>query len=161
MASLSDFTQEERKLLRTTPDAASMAVIAANPDGAVKEREAYLQAWDQLDEQPFADGQAVLALIRNRDPLGEEARFQASDTETLSSLSPEQSKAQAISMCQQAMALLKRKASVEEATNYRQLVLYLCRIVAAQKTGGFLGIGAERITSSEQAVLDDIAAALQ
>jgi hypothetical protein len=162
MTSQDDFTNDEWNLLMKAPDAAATAVMAANPDGAVKEREVFFEAWDKSYEQPFADSQIVLALIRNRDALGEERRLQASYEETLSSVSFDQARAVAIDMCQKAVVLLKQKATPQEIEDYKRWVMYLCeRVAEAVKQGGFLRLGGHKISDKEQAILDEVSAALQ
>lgn len=162
MASQDDFTNEEWNLLMKTPDAAATAVMAANPDGAVKERETFFEAWDQSYEQSFANSQIVLALIRNRDALGEERHLQASYEETLSSVSFDQARAVAIDLCQKAVALLQQKATSQEIEDYKRWVMYLCgRVAEAVKQGGFLRLGGHKVSDTEQVILNEISNALQ
>jgi hypothetical protein len=161
MAGLEDFKMDEWKLLLTAPDAAGIAVLAASSDGAVKEVKAYLQAWEAAQAQPFADSQVVLSLIRNRDPLGEETRFQAADWESFSATSGDQAAARATELCQQAVALLTKKATPKEVADYKQFVLYLCQHVAsAASSGGIMGIGGKQVTDQEQTAINKIAGAL-
>ena len=156
MASRSDFTNEEWQILETAPEAAGLAVLAADPVGAVKEREAMFDAWRKSTEQPFADNQLVLTLIRNRDPWSEEMRLRTSREEALSILPADQTKAWAIEQCRQAMALLEAKGTPEDRESYGQWVMYLARNVAEAVHSGL-----SRVDPAEQAVMDAIAAALK
>lgn len=161
MAGQYDFTKDEWKVLRMAPDAAGIAVMTASPDGAVKEIEAYLEAWERSQAQPFADSQVVLSLIRNRDPIGEEVRFQAADWESFSTTSADQAAARAIELCRQAVTVLAIKASPKEVANYKQFVLYLCyQVASSQSSGGILGIGGQQVTNQEQTVINQIEQAL-
>jgi hypothetical protein len=155
MAGRDDFSSAEWKLLNQAVDAASIAVMAAQPGGAVQEREEMLEAWRASADQPFADNQLVLSLIRNRDALGEEMRLRGSREESLSNVSAEQTRAQAVDLCRQAAAVLAAKASPEERDGYREWVLYLAQGVATTHRDA----GAS-VSPAEQAVLDDITAAL-
>jgi hypothetical protein len=155
MAGRDDFSTIEWTLLNQAADAAGIAVMAAQSSGAVEEREEMFEAWRAATDQPFADNQLVLSLIRNRDALGEEMRLRGSWEESLSSVPADQSRAQAIDLCKQAMALLARKASPEERSGYRQFVLYLAHGVATAHRDGF-----KQVSQAEQGVLDALAAAL-
>lgn len=156
MASRADFTHEEWDILANAPDAAGLAVLAANPDGAVREREAMLEAWRESAEQPFADNQLVLTLIRNRDAWGEQMRLLASGEEALSSLSADEMRTRALDLCRRAMALLERKATPQDRQSYGRWVIYLMHRVAGAVKSGPL-----RIDLAEQAVIRELTAVLE
>ncbi|MCS6848028.1 MAG: hypothetical protein RMN52_09970 [Anaerolineae bacterium] len=155
MASRADFTDAEWQVLATAPEAVGLAVLAADPVGAVEERTAMFEAWRQSAEQPFADNQLVLTLIRNRDTWGEEMRLRTSREEALSSLPADETQAWAIEQCRQAMALLEAKGSPDDRESYRQWVIYLAENVA-EAVGGKSG----RVDPAERAVIDAVATAL-
>jgi hypothetical protein len=158
MAGEMDFTKEEWDLLTQAVDAAAMAVLAAQPGGAVAEREATFAAWRESAQQPFAENQLVLSLIRNRDTWGEEMRFRTASEESLSSLSLDQVRAQAVELCKRATEIVMLKASPQEREGYRQWVLYLMQRVAAAV---HKGVGQHSQPSKlEQSVMNDVAAAL-
>jgi hypothetical protein len=57
--------------------------------------------------------------------------------------------------------LLAGKAAEADVAAYRDFILELARRVAdADKSGGFLGIGGERETSSETAAIEELRSAL-
>lgn len=155
MASRDDFTDAEWQVLATAPEAVGLAVLAADPVGAVEERTAMFEAWRQSAAQPFADNQLVLTLIRNRDAWGEEMRLRTAREETLSSLPPDRTKAWAVEQCRQAMALLETKGAPEDRESYGRWIVYLAEHVAeaVQGRGG-------RVDPAERAVIDEVAAAL-
>lgn len=63
-----------------------------------------------------------------------------------------------IERSRQASEILAAKASSEDAAAYKLWLLETAAAVcAASRTGGFLGIGGERISEKEQAFLDDLA----
>lgn len=67
-----------------------------------------------------------------------------------------------IERARQASEILAAKASDEDAAAYKLWLLETAAAVcAAATTGGFLGIGGERISEKEQAYLDDLSEAFQ
>jgi hypothetical protein len=155
MAGQSDFTKDEWKLLNEAVDAAAVAVLAAQPGDAVAEREATFAAWRESAQQPFADNQLVLSLVRNRDTWGEEMRFRNASEESLSTIPLDEARARAVDLCKRAAAVVAVKASPQESAGYREWVLYLMhRVADAVHTGG------GPASPLEQSVMDDVAAAL-
>jgi len=62
----------------------------------------------------------------------------------------------------QATEILAAKADIDDAGAYKLWLLETAAAVcAAARTGGFLGIGGERISEKEQAYLDELAAAFE
>jgi hypothetical protein len=67
----------------------------------------------------------------------------------------------AITKAQSALSLLGGKASPEEASAYRAMLIQVAEAAAgAAKEGGFLGIGGERVSAHEQHFLDKLKGAL-
>jgi hypothetical protein len=67
-----------------------------------------------------------------------------------------------IERARQATDILAKRADPEDAAAYKLWLLQTAAAVcAAARTGGFLGIGGERISEKEQAYLDDLAAAFE
>ena len=61
----------------------------------------------------------------------------------------------------EAVGLVAAKATLDELVDYREFVLNVAQHAAeADKSGGFLGIGGERVTGQEEAAISDITAAL-
>ncbi|BCX05569.1 MAG: hypothetical protein KatS3mg053_3507 [Candidatus Roseilinea sp.] len=156
MASRDDFTDAEWQVLATAPEAVGLAVLAADPVGAVEERTAMFEAWRRSAEQPFADNQLVLTLIRNRDAWGEEMRLRTSREEALSSLPPDETRAWAMDQCRQAMALLEAKGAPEDCESYGRWIVYLAENVAEA-----VWSGRSRVDPAERAVIDEVAAVLK
>lgn len=155
MSGIEDYTNEEWRVLQGAVEAAGLAVIAAQPGAAVRERQAMFEAWRASADMPFADNQLVRSLIRNRDVLGEAMKLQAEWEESLSGMAADQISARAIELCAAAKAILARKATPEERAGYRQWTLHLARQVA-----GVDSAGGAPVSAAEQAVLDQISAAL-
>ena len=61
----------------------------------------------------------------------------------------------------EAVGLVEAKATPEELDEYRTFAINVAQHAAeADKSGGFLGIGGERITGNEESALNEIAEAL-
>lgn len=157
MTSPARFTPDEWQVLLRAPDAVGMAVLIGHPDTKLRERQAFLKAWARSADEPFADSQIVLALIRGRDTIGATWAFWERGEEQLDVLTPETAKFRAFSLCRQAVLLLEGRATPQELSDYKAWVEYLARGVAeAEVDGGFLGFGGERVSEEEQAVLREL-----
>lgn len=156
MASRDDFTTAEWQILINAPETVGLAVLAADPAGAIEERTTMFQAWRQSASQPFAENQLVLSLIRSRDAWGEEMRLRASREETLSALPADETKAQAIEQCRQAIALLEKKGTPDDRQSYARWIIYL-----AEQVAGAVASGGQRVSPEERAVINEAAAALK
>lgn len=67
-----------------------------------------------------------------------------------------------IERAEQTSEILAAKAEPEDAASYKLWLLETAvAVCAAASTGGFLGIGGERISEKEQTYLDDLAAAFE
>jgi hypothetical protein len=70
-------------------------------------------------------------------------------------------KDRALEVCQQVNLILQSKPGGEEATSYKRWLLTVAEKVAdASKEGGFLGFGGTRVSESEMAALNEVAASL-
>ena len=69
----------------------------------------------------------------------------------------EKIKGDALAKTRQVIALLAQKATSQEVTEFKQWILAVSESVAnAAKEGAFLGIGGERVSAAEKAVLSDL-----
>ena len=65
------------------------------------------------------------------------------------------------SLASDVAAILRGKATSQEAAAYKQFVMDTARAVAqASREGGFLGFGRKEVSDREQAVLDTLSSAL-
>jgi hypothetical protein len=137
-------------------------MIAAQPGGTVAERDAFFEAWKVSSDQPFADNQLVLTLIRGRDAAGEDIAFEAQYEEAFSEMAPGPTREAALAYCRSAGQLLRAKGTTDDVDAFRQWVLFIAEHIAqSSKTGGFLGIGGKAIAPAEQDLMNDIVAALK
>jgi hypothetical protein len=150
----SDFTAEEWALLQETVDQTAAVMMAAAPGGLLSEMAAGFGAVvDAADAFP-AD-----ALIQ--DLLGRTSE-DAARREPHPHQPFEQTRLALLAACRAAVDLLARKATPEELSDYRRLLLYVAeKVASAGKEGAFLGIiGGRRVSEAEAALVEAIAAAL-
>ena len=155
MTNQSYYTPEEWKVVVSGPAVAGTLIVAADPAffGAIKESAAIAQA-----------------IIK---------AGQTSDVEIIKSIAASSSKGQKyktpdvpkdqgtegavkilVAECRKAARLVKEK-SPDEAEDYTQYLLNIAKVTAeSSKEGGFLGIGATRVSEQETAALERLAEAL-
>lgn len=126
-----------------------MRVIAAGRGGTLRETMAMGRIYADARQQ-HADDELLDDLV-STPPVMDPSRFSsARDFETF-----------ATERVREAVQILQAKASTDELNAYRRLVLDVARAVAvAHREGGFLGIGGEQVSESEQAALEEIEATL-
>lgn len=162
MATRDDFTSKEWEVLAKTPDAVCLAMIAACGGSAVKERDAFFEAWKISADQAFGNNQLVLTIIRGRDMVGEDIAFEAQRDEAFSALETSPARDAGLSFCRSAGELLRSKGDSADFDAYHQWLLFLThRIAQSSKTGGFLGFGGTAVSDAERDLMNDITAALK
>jgi hypothetical protein len=143
MTGKSAFTEEEWKTVLEAPPVAGMIVITAAGGGSFRESFALAKAYAEARQQ---HGESeLLDEIVSAKPQVDRHRY--GSPETLKQEGPKDLSA--------AVALLESKATPEEVEDFRNFVLSLAKRVAeAHKEAG------ERVSSTEEAALDEIAASL-
>jgi len=154
MTTKAEFTPEEWKTLLVGPLAVNVYMIFADPSvfGSVKEVMALTKDLAETLKKP---------------DIPELLRFMVTDLtdkDTVKALMPEVKgdpetvKAELREMIKAAVELLDAKAEPEEAAYIRQWLYELAeRTAAASKEGGFLGIGAVRVSEEEKQALAELA----
>ncbi|MCS6843545.1 MAG: hypothetical protein NZ528_04355 [Caldilineales bacterium] len=158
MTTKADFAPEEWSRLLQAPLAVGMYVAAASPSllGSIGESMALGKGIAAV-AQSGTDNELLSALIGDltNKETAKEAQLK------LTARDPEGIKAELMDAVRGAAALLDEKASAEEATGLKQWFYQLAVDVAnATKEGGFLGIGAVRVSDAEKAALAELADAL-
>lgn len=155
MAEKSDFSIEEWELLRQAPFMSSMMIAAASPSGPVglmKEvaaatrviADAAQSAETPLVKAVSTDLKQVFALPKRSDGAN------ASMAQDL-----------ALNTLKRTADVLERKASPEEASEFKQWLTTIAQQTAeAAKEGGFLGFGGVLVSEKEQAALGAIKSVL-
>ena len=144
MTTKAEFNAEEWSTIVSGPFIAGLTVITADRGGSIRETVAIAKVFAEAK-------QAGDKLELINELLGERP-----NTETLKdeSANPE-------GALGEALAILDSKATPEEVEAYKQLCLEIAQRVAERtKSGDFLGIGGERVSSDEQAALERLRATL-
>ncbi|MFL5908849.1 MAG: hypothetical protein ACJ75Z_14780 [Solirubrobacterales bacterium] len=148
MTGKADFTEEEWERILEAPPAAGLLVIASDRGGSIKESfsmaKAYAEARQQHGESQLLDE------IVSAKPEVDKTRAH----------SPEELKERSLQHLQDAVALLRAKASDEEVEEYRKFIVGLASRVAEARREGFLGLSGERVSEDERAAIAEIEAAL-
>ena len=160
MTSKADFTDEEWTRIKRAPFVAGMAISLADPGGpieAVKESSATLKTVMGAAEQG-GRGELVDAVA---DEVVAEARQRKNP---LSGFKPSGAANAGVEILDElggVNRLVSEKASPEDADAMREWLLAAAQAAAdAAKEGGFLGFGAEQVSEREQAMLEQVRAAV-
>lgn len=156
MANADDITIAEWEYLQRTLEAATDAVMVAQPGGTLQEVFAVFRGWTEASCL-FSGNRFVLELLQaTPDELRE-----LNEQEYLGAgRNPEEILKDAEERCRRSVALLMTKDPMDAET-YRRLVLFLSEKVArATVEGGFFGIGGIRISTAEKKAIQRIAEAL-
>ncbi len=156
MTTKEDFTTEEWTQLESAPVYAGMAIITGDPavTSIFKESAALAKAMVQNPLPPDAqdlvgDIVADLQLKAQNKEKFEEPKFDTKD--------PNEIAKQIYDYVGGAAAIVDQKATPEEAQGYKEWVMSVAQSVAeAGKEGGFLGIGAVRVSDKEKIVLANL-----
>ncbi len=143
MTTKSDFSTDEWHIILEAPPSAGMIVVTAQRGGSFRETiaiaKAYVEARQQHGESELLD--EIVAAKPERD----HTRYH----------SPEELKQQGLQHLRDSVALLERKATPEEVAEYRRFIVTLAhKVAASHREQG------QEVSESEQAAIDDIAAAL-
>jgi hypothetical protein len=149
MTEKSDFDAEQWERIATAPAIAAMYVIIAEKGGTLRETMAVSKAYAEARET--STGSALVdEIVAGLGPAAPE-RFS----------SKEQLQAEAIDRIREAKEELAAKGEEGDVAAYRDFILAVAqRVAEADKSGGVLGIGGERVTERETAAIEEIRAAL-
>lgn len=140
------FNAEEWSTLVEAPALVALRVIAAERGGTLRESLSLGRAY--AEARQTHGGELLEAIVSSAPEIDREG---LQDREGLNARSD--------AVLREALGLLGKKATPEEAEAYGQFVLGVGDTVAhAHREGGFLGIGGKEVSEGEQAVLDDVAA---
>ena len=149
MTKKAEFNAEEWSRLLAGPALAGLIVIAAERGGTIRESISMAKAYSEA-RQAATDDELLSEILRSRPEVDPRAYGD-----------PQELRERGLERLRATMALLREKASPEEAAGYGKFALEVARRAAeAHKEGGFLGVGGQRVSEAEQGALDDVAAAL-
>ncbi|MEJ2751171.1 MAG: hypothetical protein ACK2U5_21685 [Candidatus Promineifilaceae bacterium] len=153
MTTKADFTADEWAQIISAPVYAGMGIIAADPAITSMFKESAALAKAMLQNPVPEGGQELIGSIvaemqskaDNKDKL-EEPQFESKD--------PQAVMQQIYDYLSATVATLSGKATAAEITAYKEWLLSVAQSVAESgKEGGFLGIGAVRVSDKEETVL--------
>jgi len=149
MTEKAQFDAEEWELISSAPSIAAMYVITSEKGGTLRESMAAGKAYAEAREH--STGSALIdEVVRSVNAV---SANEFSSKEDL--------RARAVSRIGEARSTLAAKADADEVAAYRDFVLAVAeRVAEADKSGGFLGVGGERVSGHERAAIEEIRAAL-
>jgi hypothetical protein len=149
MTAKADFNAEEWDKIAQGPALAGLIVVASQRGGTIRESLAMAKAYKEA-QQAHGSGDLVGELVQSAPNLNARQFSSKEDMHT-----------SGLAKITEAAELVKAKATPEELEEYRTFAMAVAQHAAeADKSGGFLGIGGERISGNEEAALNEIAAAL-
>ena len=149
MTTKADFNGEEWGKIAEAPALAGLIVIASQRGGTVRETIAMAKVYAET-QKSHPSGDLVGDLVATAPSL---------DAKQFSS--KEDMRTRGLTKITEAVDLVKAKATPEELDDYRKFAMAIAEHVAERdKSGGFLGIGGERISGNEETALNEVAAAL-
>jgi hypothetical protein len=148
MTGKADFTEDEWKQVLQGPPSAGMIVITAERGGSIRESFSMAKAYTAARKQ-HGDSELLDTIVTEK-PEMDHTRFH----------SPEELKEACLGHLRDAVALLDQKASEEEVEEYKRFIVGLAERVAEAHREGFLGLSGERVSDSERAAVEEIAATL-
>jgi hypothetical protein len=162
MTSRGDFTSEEWALLVALPREAAIAAAVADADDPLDATKAIVAAFKELvaGAATYPDN-ALIADVLLELRTGQEGPEDQSETIEVDAAQRDRQLAGALDHARRANETLRATADPDEADEYRTWILAIGReAVRAATSGGFLGIGAERVTETEAEFMGKLRAAL-
>jgi hypothetical protein len=159
-----NFLPDEWRTLATAPLQIARAMIAVSPSGPVgvmQESSAMRKGLDELMKQGSTNpllnaiGQQLKNIVDTAQASGQHPLGDM----TMAPQGGSQLRQEGLTACQQAISIITRNASPQDATAYKQYLYGLASKVAeAGREGGFLGLfGGQKISDAEQGLLRDLA----
>jgi hypothetical protein len=143
VATKAQFTEQEWDQVLSGPPMAGMVTAMADHGGMLRETFAIAKAYGEARRQHGKS--ELLDEIVSAKPERDHTRFHSYD----------ELKRHVVQLLQDAVAILERKATLDEVDDYRQFILTLSRRVAERhKEDG------AQVSPAEQRTIDDLAAAL-
>jgi hypothetical protein len=149
MTTKSEFNADEWQTITEAPALAGMIVITAQRGGTIRESVAMARAYVEAEKEH--GGHSLLGEVVESPPALDASKYK----------NAEQLRSEGLAALREGVALLEAKASAEEVDAYKRFAMTVAeRAAAADKSGGFLGIGGKEISDSEGAALGEIRSAL-
>ena len=160
MTTKADYTEEEWGQLLQAPLTTGMMIIVADlhVTSMMGEMKGLFKG---MMEQPAPEGAQELVGSLLEDIKAKAENKEKVEPPETTKEDPEQVKAKMLEQLSSTAALVDEKCSEAEATGYKQWLMGVAEATAeAGKEGGFLGIGAVRVSDKEKAAMEQISKAL-
>lgn len=152
MTARADYTDEEWEALSRSPLVAGFAISLADPGGPIELTKETMAAIKALATPP-SDEELLIAVSQYAQAHAKEHANLRKELDLKASTARDQLTAE----LSKVNGILDAKATPEEAAAFREWIVQAAKQAAdAAKEGGFLGIGATRVSQGELAELDDI-----
>ncbi|HEX2503665.1 MAG TPA: hypothetical protein VHK00_06965 [Miltoncostaeaceae bacterium] len=149
MTTKADYTEEEWAALRRAPTVAGFAVSLSDPGGPIEMSKESIAALRAAGTPP---GDQELLVAVSQDALAQQQ--QRHNVMKEMDLKGATARDQIAEELRKVNEILTAKATPEEAGAFRQWLIDSAQATAdAAKEGGFMGIGATRVSEGEQAML--------
>ncbi len=162
MSVLSDYPEDERRLLMQGPRLGAIVVSAASPGRAAETAaEGYAAiTYATTERREFLGNTLINSILYELDQLAK-AEWKFADYNKLAAEA--NAKDQALGQLRQVADVLDAKSDADEAAGYKQWVMNaaVAASEAGKEGGNFLGWGAVTVNDAERAALGEIAAALR
>ncbi len=150
MTAKADYTPEEWAALRRAPLVAGLAVSFADPGGPIEITKETMAAQRDLAAPP---GDQELLIAVSQDAMAN--RKEVSRLKDDLGLQAATAREQIADELRRVNGILSAKATPDEAAAFREWLMRAAQDAAeAAKEGGFMGIGAVRVSEGEQLMLD-------
>jgi hypothetical protein len=149
MTAKADYTEDEWAALRRSPLVAGLAVSFADPGGPIELTKETMAALRAIQSPP---GDQELLIAASQDAMAHSKDVRNLKKEL--DLKGATARQQIADELRSVNEILGAKATPEEAAAFRQWLIQAAQDAAeAAKEGGFLGIGATRVSEGEEAML--------
>jgi hypothetical protein len=156
MTTRTDYTDEEWAVLLRAPIVAGMAISIADPGGPI-EITKELMGTLRAVTAPQTQDELVTSVSREVTELAQQRKNPAGDFKPKGPTPGEQ----VLDEIRRVNDILSAKATPEEANAFREWMLAVARQAAeSAKEGGFMGFGAEQVSSGEREMLERLAGVL-
>jgi hypothetical protein len=144
-----DYTQEEWEALRRAPMVAGLAVSFADPGGPIELTKESMAARRAIADPP---GDEPLLVALSQDAMAHAK--ETADLKHALDLKASTAREQIADELRRVAGIISAKATPEEAAAWREWMMTAAQDAAeAAKEGGFLGIGAVRVSEGEERML--------
>jgi hypothetical protein len=153
-----DFTEDEWSRIVRAPFVAGMAISLADPGGPIEATKETMATLRTATNPPSRE-QLLTEVALELQAMAQERRNPLSGYRPSSDGPPPGE--QVLEELRAVQALVARTAEPEEAAAFGRWLVTAAQAAAdAAKEGGFLGIGAQQVSEREQAMLDQVRAAV-